>query len=52
MRAVAAPAEILARRRMLPVSRFPHTVAHADKLNSGDGHERFDFALRLMLQGV
>lgn len=45
-------AEILARLRMLPVSRFPHTVAHADKLNSGDGHERFEFALRLMLQGL
>ena len=45
-------AEILARMRMLPVSRFPHTVEHADKLNSGEGHERFEFALMLLLKGL
>jgi AcrR family transcriptional regulator len=45
-------AEMLARLRMLPPSHFPHTVAHADKLNAGDGHERFDFALELMLRGL
>ncbi|MEV6235343.1 TetR/AcrR family transcriptional regulator [Lentzea sp. NPDC051838] len=44
--------EILARLRMLPISRFPHTVEHADKLNSGEGHERFEFALQLMLKGL
>ncbi|MDT7788559.1 MAG: hypothetical protein QOF58_6978 [Pseudonocardiales bacterium] len=44
--------EILARLRMLPVSRFPHTVEHADELNSGSGHERFEFALQLMLKGL
>ncbi|WP_086664432.1 TetR/AcrR family transcriptional regulator [Lentzea kentuckyensis] len=44
--------EMLARLRMLPVSRFPHTVEHADKLNAGDEHERFDFALQLMLRGL
>jgi AcrR family transcriptional regulator len=44
--------EMLARLRMLPVSRFPHTVEHADKLNAGVGHERFEFALRLLLQGL
>ncbi|KOV88276.1 TetR/AcrR family transcriptional regulator [Nocardia sp. NRRL S-836] len=45
-------AELVARLRMLPVSRFPHTVEHADKINSGEGHERFDFALRLLLRGL
>lgn len=45
-------AEMLARMRMLPVSRFPHTVEHADKLNSGEGHERFEFALGLLLKGL
>ncbi|MGW6934422.1 TetR/AcrR family transcriptional regulator [Lentzea sp. NPDC054927] len=44
--------EMLARLRMLPVSRFPHTVEHADKLNAGEKHERFDFALRLLLNGL
>ncbi|KJK33158.1 TetR family transcriptional regulator [Lentzea aerocolonigenes] len=44
--------EILARLRMLPVSRFPHTVEHADKLNSGEGHERFEFTLQLLLNGL
>ena len=44
--------EAVARLRMLPVSRFPHTVAHADKLNAGEDHERFDFALDLLLRGV
>lgn len=45
-------AEMLARLRMLPVSRFPHTVEHAEELNAGEGHERFDFALRLLLNGL
>ncbi|MFC3897407.1 TetR/AcrR family transcriptional regulator [Lentzea rhizosphaerae] len=45
-------AEMLTRLRMLPVSRFPHTVAHVDELNSGVGHERFEFALGLLLDGL
>ncbi|MFD9701112.1 TetR/AcrR family transcriptional regulator [Lentzea sp. NPDC059081] len=44
--------EVLARLRMLPVSRFPHTVGHAEELNSGAEHERFDFALGLLLRGI
>ncbi|MFD5828274.1 TetR/AcrR family transcriptional regulator [Lentzea sp. NPDC060358] len=44
--------EVLARLRMLPASRFPHTVAHAEDLNSGGAHERFDFALELMVRGI
>ncbi|MGZ3144289.1 TetR/AcrR family transcriptional regulator [Lentzea chajnantorensis] len=45
-------AEALARLRMLPVSRFPHTVEHADKIGAGEGHDRFDFALELLLRGL
>ncbi|MDX8141963.1 TetR/AcrR family transcriptional regulator [Lentzea sp. BCCO 10_0061] len=45
-------AEMLARLRMLPVSRFPHVVEHVETLNSGEGHERFEFALRLLLDGL
>ena len=36
----------------LPVDRFPNTVAHAGELTSGDGHDRFNFTLDLMLQGL
>ncbi|GHH32690.1 TetR/AcrR family transcriptional regulator [Lentzea cavernae] len=43
--------EVLERLRMLPASHFPHVVEHVDELNSGEGHERFEFALRLMLTG-
>jgi AcrR family transcriptional regulator len=52
LRGVVDRDEMLARLRMLPVSRFPHTVAHVDKINAGDGHERFEFTLRLLLQGL
>ncbi|MFD4635851.1 TetR/AcrR family transcriptional regulator [Lentzea sp. NPDC058436] len=44
--------EVLERLRMLPASHFPHIAEHAGELNSGDGHERFEFALRLMLDSV
>ncbi|HEX7301294.1 TetR/AcrR family transcriptional regulator [Lentzea sp.] len=44
--------EVLARLRMLPASRFPHTAAHVEELNSGAEHERFDFALGLLLRGI
>jgi len=36
----------------LPVAEFPHTVAHATELTAGEGHERFDFTLDLMLRGL
>lgn len=45
-------AEIEQRLRMLPPDVFPHTVAHARELTSGSGHDRFDFTLRLLLQGL
>ena len=37
---------------MLPPTLFPNTVAHADALTSGRGHERFDFTLDLLLRGA
>ncbi|MTD17150.1 TetR family transcriptional regulator [Nakamurella sp. YIM 132087] len=37
------------RLAMLPPRLFPNTVAHARELTSGEGHERFDFTLDLML---
>ena len=42
------------RRRIasLPVERFPRTVEHAAELTSGEGHQRFDFALDLMVDGL
>jgi hypothetical protein len=36
----------------LPADRFPHTVAYAWELTSGDGHDRFDFTLDLLLRGL
>ncbi|MGC0363927.1 AcrR family transcriptional regulator [Rhodococcus sp. 27YEA15] len=44
--------EVVARFEMLPVERFPNTVAYARELTSGDGHERFDFTLDLLLDGL
>ncbi|USX53368.1 TetR/AcrR family transcriptional regulator [Lentzea sp. HUAS12] len=41
--------EVLERLRMLPASHFPCISAHVDELNSGEGHERFEFAIRSML---
>jgi AcrR family transcriptional regulator len=45
-------AEIVERLRMLPRSHFPNTVAHVQELTSGEGRERFDFTLDLLLRGV
>jgi AcrR family transcriptional regulator len=44
--------EIAARLRMLPVSHFPNTVAHVQEITSGDGHQRFDFTLEILLRGA
>lgn len=37
---------------MLPEDRFPNTIAYARELSAGEGHDRFDFTLRLLLQGL
>ena len=49
---VTARAEIVAAFRELPADRFPNTVAHAEELTAGEGHERFDFTLGLLFRGV
>ncbi|GAA3357200.1 hypothetical protein GCM10020366_24260 [Saccharopolyspora gregorii] len=42
------------RRRLtaLPAAAFPHTTRHAAELTAGTGHERFDFAVRLLIDGL
>ena len=50
-RALTTP-QIVARLQMLPADRFPNTVALAQELASGDGHERFDFTLNVLFRGV
>ena len=45
-------AEVIERYGMLPQDRFPIAVAHAQELTSGEGHDRFDFTLGLLLGGL
>lgn len=45
-------AEVIERLKMLPPDRFPITVAHAEELTSGNGHERFDSTLGLLFGGL
>jgi AcrR family transcriptional regulator len=42
------------RRRLtaLPAESFPHTTRHAAELTAGEGHDRFDFTLALMIDGL
>jgi AcrR family transcriptional regulator len=42
--------EVLRRFTALPVETFPHTVRHAAELTAGEGHDRFDFTLGLMIR--
>jgi AcrR family transcriptional regulator len=44
--------ELLERFARLPVDSFPNTVRFANELTSGDGHDRFDFTIALMLAGL
>ncbi|GAA2586184.1 TetR/AcrR family transcriptional regulator [Actinomadura fulvescens] len=36
----------------LPADRFPATVRHAPELMSGDGEDRFEFGLELLVRGL
>ncbi len=45
-------AEVMHRLQMLPPSLFPNTVSYARELTAGEGHERFDFTLELLLRGL
>ncbi|WHX20381.1 TetR/AcrR family transcriptional regulator [Streptomyces malaysiensis subsp. malaysiensis] len=44
--------ELLRRFTALPAATFPHTTCHAAELTAGEGHDRFDFTLGLMIDGV
>ena len=44
--------ELLRRFAALPAETFPHTTAHAIELTAGEGHERFDFTVALMIEGL
>src|ERR1700734_2281475 len=45
-------AEIAERLKMLPVEQFHNTVAFARELTAGEGHDRFDHTLPLMMRGL
>jgi AcrR family transcriptional regulator len=36
----------------LPAASFPNITAHATELTSGDGNQRFDFAIDVVLEGL
>ncbi|WP_246586315.1 TetR/AcrR family transcriptional regulator [Streptomyces yatensis] len=44
--------ELLRRFTALPAEAFPHTTRHAAELTAGEGHDRFDFTLALMVDGL
>ena len=44
--------ELLRRFTALPAETFPHTTRHAAELTAGEGHDRFDFTLALMIDGL
>jgi AcrR family transcriptional regulator len=44
--------ELVQRFSALPEDRFPQTRRFATELTSGSGHERFDFALGLLIDGL
>ncbi|MFG2350639.1 TetR/AcrR family transcriptional regulator [Streptomyces phaeochromogenes] len=44
--------ELLRRFAALPAETFPHTTRHAAELTAGEGHDRFDFTLALMIDGL
>ena len=43
---------LMARFVALPESEFPLTKRYASQLTAGEGHDRFDFAMRTMLDGL
>lgn len=44
--------ELLRRFTALPAESFPHTIRLAAELTAGTGHDRFDFTLTLVLEGL
>ncbi|QDQ10013.1 TetR/AcrR family transcriptional regulator [Streptomyces spectabilis] len=49
---VLSQEELVRRFSALPADAFPHTRQHAPELTSGSGHDRFDFTLGLILDGL
>ena len=45
-------AELLRRLTALPGATFPHTIRHAAEFTAGEGHDRFDFTLAMMIDGL
>lgn len=45
-------AELVARFEALPADRFPHVSRYAAELTAGEGHDRFDFTVDLLLDGL
>jgi len=44
--------ELLRRLTALPAETFPHTTRHAAELTAGENHDRFDFTLTVMIDGL
>ncbi|MGW4486910.1 TetR/AcrR family transcriptional regulator [Amycolatopsis sp. NPDC004368] len=44
--------ELQRRLRALPAETFPHTTRHAGELTAGEGHDRFDFTVGLLINGL
>ncbi|MGW7045728.1 TetR/AcrR family transcriptional regulator [Streptomyces avermitilis] len=44
--------ELQRRFTALPAESFPHITRHAAELTAGEGHDRFDFTLALMIDGL
>ncbi len=44
--------ELQRRLTALPAATFPHTTRYAAELTAGEGHDRFDFTLGLMIEGL
>ena len=49
---VVSRAELVRRFGALPADRFPQIRRHAAELTAGTGHDRFDFTLGLILDGL
>ncbi|MFJ5292098.1 TetR/AcrR family transcriptional regulator [Streptomyces sp. NPDC088348] len=44
--------ELRDRLAALPAETFPHTTRYAAELTAGEGHDRFDFTVALMIDGL
>jgi AcrR family transcriptional regulator len=49
---IVDPDKLQHRLAALPAGTFPHTTRHAAELTAGQGHDRFDFTLTLMIDGL